>query len=54
MKYIKEVKLMDILWDEYALIKFLNGLRDKYKEYLTALRLSAAISDKLPAADDLI
>jgi hypothetical protein len=54
VKYIKEVKLMDISWDEYALIKLLNGLDDQYEGYLTALRLSTDLSAKLPSADDLI
>lgn len=54
VKYVEEVKLMDISWDEYASIKFLNGLGDQYEGYLTALRLSADITAKLPAADGLI
>jgi gag-polypeptide of LTR copia-type len=41
VKYVEEVKLMKISWDEHASIKFLNGLGDRYDGFLTALRLSA-------------
>lgn len=45
---------MDISWDEYTLFKFLNKVKDDFKGYLIALRLSANLFTKLLSADDLI
>lgn len=57
MTFVSALTEKDALKAEYSKkrhIKFLNGLSTGYESFLTALRVSVDINDKLPSIDTLI